>query len=324
MRDDAVERGGVDGSEGDADVAGGSDAVDGSEGDAAAVETLAETAERAVTAGGGYLRDRFTSGRSDADYSAMDVKTVADREAEERILSVLGERHPGHAITSEESGDHAGEAVRWVVDPLDGTNNFAVGIPTFGVAATAVTADAPLASASDAAGGDDAAQLDGRTSVTGADPRDPLATAVAVPMLDDRYVAHRDGGVRYNGERVTVATGDTVEPAHATVGMLVGPAVLSGGAEAREWEAVAEAVEREVKRGIRTWAPVVYWGLFARGKLDGFVAYYPPEREQLAGELLAREADAVERSEGGLSVFGADEATADALWTAATDALDEV
>jgi myo-inositol-1(or 4)-monophosphatase len=310
MRDDAVESGGTGGSDGDA-------AGEGRDGNAADA-TLAETAELAVTAGGAYLRDRFASGRSDAEYSAMDVKTEADHEAEDRILSVLRERHPGHAITAEESGEHAGEAVRWVVDPLDGTNNFAVGIPTFGVAATAVAADARLAADTESA-----ARLDGRTSVSGTDPRDPLATAVAVPTLEDCYVAHRGGGVRYNGERVTVTTGDTVDPAHATVGMLVGPAVLSGGVEAREWEAVADAVESEVKRGIRTWAPVVYWGLFARGQLDGFVAYHPPEREQLAGELLAREADAVERSEGPLSVFGADEATADALWTAATDALEE-
>jgi len=331
MRDDAVERGEGDESGDDAAEESAASTADGSAtstadgsatsegGESAGADAeLAETARRAVTAGGGYLRERFASGASDAEYSAMDVKTAADREAEDRILSVLRERHPGHAITTEESGEHAGEAVRWVVDPLDGTNNFAVGIPTFGVAATAVAADARLAA--DTAG---ATRLDGRTSVAADDPRDPLATAVAVPMLEDCYVASRGSGVRYNGERVTVATGDTVAPAHATVGMLVGPAVLSGGAEAREWEAVSAAVEQEVKRGIRTWAPVVYWGLFARGQLDGFVAYYPPEREQLAGELLAREADAVERSDGPLSVFGADEATADALWSAATDALNE-
>jgi|GEM_PF-244389 len=285
--------------------------------DAVDAAELAETASRAVTAAGAYLRERFESDRTDADYSAMDVKTAADREAEQRVLATLRERHPGHAVTTEESGDHDGEGIRWVVDPLDGTNNFAVGIPTFGVAATAVDADAPRATATDRA-----VTTGGRTSVVSGAERDPHATAVAVPMLEDLYVASRGGGVRYNGEGVTVETGDTVPLSHGTVGMLIGPAVLSGGAERREWDAISEEVEAVTKRAIPTWAPVVYWGLFARGQLDGFVSYYPPEREQVAGELLAREAGAVERSDGPLSVFAADAETADALWDAAAGALD--
>jgi myo-inositol-1(or 4)-monophosphatase len=256
-------------------------------------DALADTAARAVTAGGEYLRERFEAGDLAAEYSDQDVKTEADHEAERRVLATVEETYPDHRISAEESGDHPGDGdYRWVVDALDGTNNFAVGIPTFGVAATVTDDDGPV------------------------------ATAVAVPLLSDLYVATRGGGVRYNGDRVTVEDGDRVDPARATVGMLIGPEVLSGGAEREEWAAITGAVEEEVKRAIQTWAPVVYWGLFARGRLDGFVCYYPSEREQVAGERLAREADAVERADGPLTVFGADETTADALWDAATSALD--
>jgi len=264
-------------------------------------ETLADTATRAVAAAGEYLSERFHDGVTDADYTATDVKTAADREAESRVLSTLRESYPGHAVSTEERGDHDGTDYRWVVDPLDGTNNFAAGIPTFGVAATAC--EHP----------DDAAE----------EP-EPVATAVGVPVLEDCYVAMRGGGVRYNGTPVSVADGDIVPTEKATVGMFIGPEVVSGGQERREWDAISRSVEGATKRAIQTWAPVVYYGLFARGKLDGFVCYYPAEREQVAGELLAREAGAVERSDGPLTVFADDESTRDVLWDAATDGLEQV
>jgi len=271
-----------------------------SSGEPADPDALADTATRAVAAAGAYLSDRFHDGATDADYTATDVKTAADREAESRVLSTLRDSYPGHAVSTEESGEHDGADYRWVVDPLDGTNNFAAGIPTFGVAVTAC--EHP-----DEAGASN-----------------PVATAVGVPVLEDCYVATRDGGVHFNGTPVSVTDGDTVPVEKATVGLFIGPEVVSGGQERREWDAISRSVEGTAKRAIQTWAPVVYYGLFARGKLDGFVCYYPAEREQVAGELLAREAGAVERSEGPLTVFADDESTRDTLWDAATDGLDDV
>jgi myo-inositol-1(or 4)-monophosphatase len=272
-------------------------------------DLLADTATRAVGAAGEYLHERFHGGATDADYTATDVKTAADREAESRILSVLRGAYPDHAVSTEESGDHDGRGVRWVVDPLDGTNNFAAGIPTFGVAVTAT-------------------EHDGATDVTAttgcADAlEDPVATAVAVPVLEDCYVATRGGGARYNGAPIDVSDGDTVPTEKATVGMFIGPEVVSGGREQREWEAISRSVEGAAKRAIQTWAPVVYYGLFARGKLDGFVCYYPAEREQVAGELLAGEAGAVRRADGPLIVFADDAETRDALWDAAVEGLND-
>lgn len=273
------------------------------------VDDLADVATRAVEAGGEYLRERFVAGETEAEYTTQDVKTAADRVAEDGVLTVIRDAYPDHAVSAEESGDHSGDGdYRWVVDALDGTNNFAIGVSTFGVAATVC----------------DRGPADGDDSNRSAARSDPVATAVSVPVLDDLYVATRGGGVRYNGSRVHVSDGDTVDPSMASVAKIIGPEVLSGGVEQREWNAVSDAVDAVPKRAIQTWAPVVYWGLFARGKLDGFVCYYPAEREQVAGELLAREAGAVERSDGPLSVFAVDERTRDALWDAATEALEEV
>jgi len=61
-----------------------------------------------------------------------DVVTVADREAEAAVLGMIRNRYPTHGIISEEIGaDHSDREWRWVVDPLDGTTNFAAGLPAF-------------------------------------------------------------------------------------------------------------------------------------------------------------------------------------------------
>ncbi|MDE6118346.1 MAG: inositol monophosphatase [Muribaculaceae bacterium] len=61
-----------------------------------------------------------------------DVVTIADKEAEASVLAYIRENFPSHGIISEESGrDHDDREWRWVVDPLDGTTNFSMGLPAF-------------------------------------------------------------------------------------------------------------------------------------------------------------------------------------------------
>jgi len=91
---------------------------------------LAAVAERAVRAGGTYLAGAFREGPIDADYGPDDVKAAADRAAEDRVLAVIREAYPDHAVHAEESGITGDHRYEWVVDPLDGTNNFAAGKPS--------------------------------------------------------------------------------------------------------------------------------------------------------------------------------------------------
>lgn len=66
--------------------------------------------------------------------NVYDVVTRADKEAEAFLIREIGSRFPEHAILGEESGTHTGSAdYRWVIDPLDGTNNFSQGLPVFTV-----------------------------------------------------------------------------------------------------------------------------------------------------------------------------------------------
>lgn len=58
------------------------------------------------------------------------IVTWADLTAQEAIVRVIGERFPEHAILGEEGGvEVGGAAATWLVDPLDGTSNYAHGIP---------------------------------------------------------------------------------------------------------------------------------------------------------------------------------------------------
>lgn len=61
-----------------------------------------------------------------------DVVTIADKESEAAIIDYIRVHFPDHGIISEESGrDHEDREWRWVIDPLDGTTNFAMGLPPF-------------------------------------------------------------------------------------------------------------------------------------------------------------------------------------------------
>jgi len=91
----------------------------------------------ACLAAGGYLRRAHHDGSSEVEYSAVDVNASADVEAETRMLDILEEAFPEHTVDADESGRHPGDdRYRWIVDPLDGTNDFEAGLPSF---ATAVT-----------------------------------------------------------------------------------------------------------------------------------------------------------------------------------------
>jgi myo-inositol-1(or 4)-monophosphatase len=89
---------------------------------------------------GEVLMDRYERLERIDHKSARDVVTEADHLSEALIIDAIRERHPGDAILAEETGEHraiAGEAPTsgrgrlWIVDPLDGTVNYANGIPFF-------------------------------------------------------------------------------------------------------------------------------------------------------------------------------------------------
>ena len=68
-----------------------------------------------------------------------DIVTHADREVEAHIRARLAVERPGDGFLGEESGAELGETdITWVVDPIDGTVNYAYGIPAYAVSIAAV------------------------------------------------------------------------------------------------------------------------------------------------------------------------------------------
>lgn len=96
---------------------------------------VAETAQAAATVAGDILSDYFRSGVNMRTKSAsVDLVSDADVNAERAIAAVIREQFPKHSILGEEeNSDDLNAEHLWIVDPLDGTTNFAHGIPHFAV-----------------------------------------------------------------------------------------------------------------------------------------------------------------------------------------------
>ncbi|HEV8052329.1 MAG TPA: inositol monophosphatase family protein [Parachlamydiaceae bacterium] len=99
---------------------------------------------QAALKAGNILRQGFGSKFTVTSKESLnDVVTEYDREAEEAIINYLSDIFPTHSFLAEESGRsqvHTGD-VHWIIDPLDGTMNFAHHIPLFCVSIAAMVAD---------------------------------------------------------------------------------------------------------------------------------------------------------------------------------------
>lgn len=101
---------------------------------------LAELAvELAGRAGALMMRHRAAGLSVDTKSSATDLVTDADHAVEEFLRTALARLRPGDAILGEEAGSAgpADSAVRWVLDPIDGTVNYLLGLPQFAVSIAA-------------------------------------------------------------------------------------------------------------------------------------------------------------------------------------------
>src|SRR5687767_8825614 len=141
------------------------------------------------------------------DYkSKRDVVTNADYASEHLVIDAIKARYPDDAILAEESGEHAGvlrddgshNGRTWVIDPLDGTVNYANGIPFYCVSIGLVVDDRPSVG------------------------------VVLDPARDDLYSATVDGPACLEGEPVQASTKDELSD------YVVSMAVIGRGGLSRE------------------------------------------------------------------------------------------
>jgi myo-inositol-1(or 4)-monophosphatase len=109
--------------------------------------------------------------------TATDVVTAADKATERYVLDELARLRPGDAVLGEETGESAGNgAVRWILDPIDGTVNYLYGLPQYAVSL--------------------AAELDGRM----------VAGVVHNAATGHEWTAVRGGGAYRDGRRLSGST----------------------------------------------------------------------------------------------------------------------
>jgi myo-inositol-1(or 4)-monophosphatase len=146
-------------------------------------------AEAVAREAGALLKEHF--GREHrVDYKGrIDLVTEMDRRSEERIVKRVRAEFPGDDIWAEEGGGSRSGAERvWIVDPLDGTTNYAHEYPVFSVSI--------------------GLHVGGR----------PAVGVVHNPLLDDTYSARRGGGAMLNGLQRRVSEVDTLERALLATG----------------------------------------------------------------------------------------------------------
>jgi myo-inositol-1(or 4)-monophosphatase len=164
------------------------------------------------------------------------VVTAADLRSERIIVDGVRRRFPDHSLITEETGcDLRGSDVVWVIDPLDGTSNYAAGIPWFGVLIAVMRAGVPV------------------------------AAVMHLPVAGDLYTAEAGGGAFHNGHRIAV-TADT-----RLRDVLWGFAMDAGGSEAeltRHARMLTQLVHRT--RNVRGTNSLVDAAFTADGRFGGF------------------------------------------------------
>ncbi|MHB8575903.1 MAG: inositol monophosphatase family protein [Dehalococcoidia bacterium] len=153
-------------------------------------EELLAAAQNAAHQAGSILRAAFGGVQEAVTKShARDLVTRVDLASERLILNLLGPRWPAIGLLAEETGlTRPATDALWIIDPLDGTANFARGYPAFSVSIACVDRDGPVAG------------------------------VVYDPLRDDLFAAARGAGTRLNDQAVRVSAVEELSGALFTTG----------------------------------------------------------------------------------------------------------
>jgi myo-inositol-1(or 4)-monophosphatase len=156
----------------------------------ATMDPIEAAAREASARAAKIVRERFLDRRRSFRLKddALDLVTDADRASEAAILEVLRDAFPAHAVIAEESGEHGSGEERWLVDPLDGTTNFAHGYPQVSISL--------------------AFQRGGRTELG----------LVLDPLREECFFARRGGGASLGGTPIRVSSAGSLDEALLATG----------------------------------------------------------------------------------------------------------
>lgn len=213
---------------------------------------------RTVTASAGALALEAFRTRKPGDFTLkgrQDFLTEADGAVENHVRAAITAAFPQDGILGEEAGGALSERL-WVIDPIDGTANFARGIPHFCVC------------------------------ISFCEKGETLLGAIFNPVTDEFYFARKGVGAAKNGAPMSVAATETIANASVEIGW--SPRVATADYLAAQERVFAKGAN--IRRGA-SGALAIAW--VAEGRTDGYAEYYMNAWDCLAGLLMVREAGGV-------------------------------
>lgn len=189
-----------------------------------------------------------------------DFVTNVDKEAEAIIIDTIKHSYPEHCIVSEEAGLIEGKDkdVQWIIDPMDGTNNFVKGYPTFAVSI--------------------AVRFKGKTEVA----------CVYDPMQNELFTAQRGAGAQLNNARIRVTQ---LKDLHGTV--LATGFPFKQKQHSESYIKIVGSLFTECADFRRGGCSALDLCYVAAGRVDGYFELGLKPWQMAAGELIAREAGAI-------------------------------
>jgi myo-inositol-1(or 4)-monophosphatase len=214
-----------------------------------------EAALSAAKEAGKVLRGSFGWQHSVRYKGEVDLVTEVDEQAERVIKEILLDAYPAYGMLAEEGGALVGEEdARWIVDPLDGTTNYAHGLPIFAASIALERAG------------------------------EVVLGVVHDPMGEETYLAERGEGASLNGEPIRVSDTDELIQALIATGFPYDRAEMP---EALELFGRFAAITRGMRRLGSTALDLCY---VAAGRLDGYYERGIWPWDIAAGGLILEEA----------------------------------
>lgn len=217
------------------------------------LDRVAKEAGAAVVS---FFHGDFRIERKDVSETGIDIVTDADRKSEDIILTAISREFPGHDVLTEETlTERTGSRWLWVIDPLDGTVNFAHGIPHFAISIALSEGDALIAG------------------------------MIYDPLRDESFSATRHGCSFLNGKSMHVSKSETLRASVIATGFPYDRAT-SPDNNVTEFQRVVTRVQGIRRAG----AASLDLAYVAAGRLDGFWELRLKPWDQAAGMLLVEEA----------------------------------
>jgi len=212
---------------------------------------------RAARAGGEVAKKYFGKIlKIEGKTMPCDFRTKADLEAEKAILKILNKKFPKYNINSEEIGEiNRGSEFTFVIDPIDGTNNFVLGLPYFSTGIALLNKD----------------QI--------------VFSAVYDPILKNIYFAEKGKGAYLNGRKIRVNKESKI--GNSTVSYVRNYETPVGHSQK-----ITESLENiNVKRVTKFWSVILDLCIMASGKSEAMIIYGDlPIWDVAPGKLIAKEA----------------------------------